>query len=346
MTKGKMNNSGITLIALVLTIIVLLILAGVSIAMLSGDNSILQKATDAKTNTDNAQIKEKIQLAYHSALTGGQGSYTKESLEDELEKEFGENNYNVDDSNNKNWILSAKGQSVTILAGKKSTEQSSKLSEEQLKAIIESKNEDCMIDENGNSIPFDVWRYRLNNTNETASLEGIEDDDDDASYADDAYNRNIADRKLEYEIPVFIKKGSKTYKVTELGEYALSHMNLQTISIPNTINTIGWRAFQNSTIDYIEIPDSVLTIGTQAFHVFDGNVQIGKGVKTIKNEAFSGSRILSITIPENVITVQSLAFYQWKDTQTINVPFTENNRPDGWNDGWDDFCHAIINYAE
>ena len=122
MTKGKMKNSGITLIALVLTIIVLLILAGVSIAMLSGDNSILQKATDAKTNTDNAQIKEKIQLAYHSALTGGQGSYTKESLEDELEKEFGENNYNVDDSDSSNWILTGKvkekEQNVTIPAGK------------------------------------------------------------------------------------------------------------------------------------------------------------------------------------------------------------------------------------
>lgn len=105
------------MIALVITIIVLLILAGISISMLSGDNSILQKATTAKENTDNAQIKERIQLAYHSALTGGQGSYTKESLENELKKEFGENNYNVDDSDNTNWILTAQGQSVTIEAG-------------------------------------------------------------------------------------------------------------------------------------------------------------------------------------------------------------------------------------
>ena len=92
--------------------------------MLSGDNSILQKSTEAKTRSDEAQIIERIQLAYHSALTGGQGSYTKESLESELEKEFGENNYNVDDSDNKNWILTAKGQSVIISAGIK-TEQPS-----------------------------------------------------------------------------------------------------------------------------------------------------------------------------------------------------------------------------
>ena len=121
--KSLKVSNGITLIALVITIIVLLILAGISISMLSGDNSILQKATDAKTNSDNAQIKERIQLAYHSALTGGQGSYTKESLEEELEKEFGENNYNVDDSNNTNWILTAQGQSVIISAGKKLEEK-------------------------------------------------------------------------------------------------------------------------------------------------------------------------------------------------------------------------------
>ena len=42
--KTKMRNRGITLIALVITIIVLLILAGVTIATLTGDNGILTRA--------------------------------------------------------------------------------------------------------------------------------------------------------------------------------------------------------------------------------------------------------------------------------------------------------------
>ena len=79
---------------------------------------ILQKATDAKENTDNAQIRERIQLAYHSALTGGQGSYTKDTLMQELKNEF-ESDYDVDDSDDDNWTLYAQGQSVTIPAGKK-----------------------------------------------------------------------------------------------------------------------------------------------------------------------------------------------------------------------------------
>ncbi len=48
---------GITLIALVITIIVLLILAGISISMLSGDNSIIKKAGEAATLTEIARIR-------------------------------------------------------------------------------------------------------------------------------------------------------------------------------------------------------------------------------------------------------------------------------------------------
>lgn len=87
--KKELNSrNGITLIALVITIIVLLILAGISISMLSGDNSILQNAADAKTNTGSSQIQERINLAYHSSLINGQGNVTEPSLESELKKEF------------------------------------------------------------------------------------------------------------------------------------------------------------------------------------------------------------------------------------------------------------------
>ena len=55
------RNKGITLIALVITIIVLLILAGVAISMLSGENGILKKAAEAKTKTEETQdIENKI----------------------------------------------------------------------------------------------------------------------------------------------------------------------------------------------------------------------------------------------------------------------------------------------
>ena len=58
MKNFKFDRKGITLIALVITIIVLLILAGVTIATLMGDNGILTKAQQAKTKTEEAQNQE------------------------------------------------------------------------------------------------------------------------------------------------------------------------------------------------------------------------------------------------------------------------------------------------
>ena len=69
----NMRNKGITLIALVITIIVLLILAGVTIATLTGENGILTRAQEAKTQTEEAEDIEKIRLAMSEAQIGESG---------------------------------------------------------------------------------------------------------------------------------------------------------------------------------------------------------------------------------------------------------------------------------
>ena len=74
--KSK-KNGGITLIALVVTIIVLIILAGVSISMLTGQNGILTRAAEAKEKTEKAQRDEQAQLADLESLieNGGESVY-------------------------------------------------------------------------------------------------------------------------------------------------------------------------------------------------------------------------------------------------------------------------------
>ena len=62
MKNNLRKRSGITLIALVITIIVLLILAGVSIATLTGENGILTQASSAKKQTEIAEAKERAKL--------------------------------------------------------------------------------------------------------------------------------------------------------------------------------------------------------------------------------------------------------------------------------------------
>ena len=75
--KGR-REKGITLIALVITIIVLLILAGVTIATLTGDNGILGKANDAKMQTEQAKEDENLKIA----IAGSYGTDGKLNLKD------------------------------------------------------------------------------------------------------------------------------------------------------------------------------------------------------------------------------------------------------------------------
>ena len=62
----KNNDKGITLIALVITIIVLLILAGISIAFLTGENGIISRATNAKFEKEKSEIKEMLGLSVNT----------------------------------------------------------------------------------------------------------------------------------------------------------------------------------------------------------------------------------------------------------------------------------------
>ena len=74
------TKSGITLIALVITVIVLLILAGVSIAMLTSENGILSQARKAKELTEIASEEEYIKLIILNQ------KITKEKIGEELKE--------------------------------------------------------------------------------------------------------------------------------------------------------------------------------------------------------------------------------------------------------------------
>lgn len=78
------KSKGITLIALVITVIVLLILAGISIAMLTGDNGILKKATTAKEQTSLSSAEEKVKIAVAGSYDTS-GSINIDELNSNLE---------------------------------------------------------------------------------------------------------------------------------------------------------------------------------------------------------------------------------------------------------------------
>ncbi len=90
----KKLNKGITLIALIITIIVLLILAGITIGMLTSNNSILNQSNNARKETLSSEEAEKVQLAVHDAVINSSqtasGELTTELVKNGIKGQFGD----------------------------------------------------------------------------------------------------------------------------------------------------------------------------------------------------------------------------------------------------------------
>ena len=93
----KNRETGITLIALVVTIIVLLILAGVSISMLTGSNGILTQANKAKEVTEISGEKEGMETAVLSIKVTN-SDITEDNLKTALDNQFGANKTTIEDN--------------------------------------------------------------------------------------------------------------------------------------------------------------------------------------------------------------------------------------------------------
>ena len=86
--KEKVENTkGITLIALVVTIVVLLILAGISIGAITGDNGIIDQAHNAKEDTERSQWEEQIDVAIIDAESKNRNPNMDDVIDELINKE-------------------------------------------------------------------------------------------------------------------------------------------------------------------------------------------------------------------------------------------------------------------
>ncbi len=87
----RKSDKGITLLALVITIIILLILAGITISTITGDDGIIKNAGQAKEETEIANEKEIVEKATVQAMGKNKyGNVEESELQSELDKETGE----------------------------------------------------------------------------------------------------------------------------------------------------------------------------------------------------------------------------------------------------------------
>lgn len=164
------KNIGITLIALVVSIIVLLILAGLSITMLTGQNGIIKNAISAKAQTNQSNMEEQLKLIVANEKIN---SYTNTTSEDNLEKELNNMGYNTltikwqnyiifDLDTNDEYRITENGQIENMGQtdlGKK-LKNAKMANDEQLEWDSSSSNV-IGLDDEGNTVNMLRWEYTL-----------------------------------------------------------------------------------------------------------------------------------------------------------------------------------------
>jgi len=103
---------------------------------------------------------------------------------------------------------------------------------------------------------------------------------------------------------------SKDSKLTEIGEKAFFYCKCSTIALPNSVETIGEKAFgYSSKLKKIELPNSLKSIGDYAFFGCPlTDIVFPSELKHIGEKAFSGCSITEIRIPQNVKYIGEKSF--------------------------------------
>src|SRR5574344_114788 len=97
--------------------------------------------------------------------------------------------------------------------------------------------------------------------------------------------------------------------VTSIGMSAFSENQLTSVTIPNSVTSIGDFAFSNNQLTSVTIPDSVTSIGNYAFANNQlTSVTIPNSVTSIGESAFESNQLTSVTIPDSVTSIGDYAF--------------------------------------
>lgn len=248
--NGNTQN-GITLVALVVTIVVLLLLAGITIATLLGNNGIILRAQEAKEKTEIERLTELVAMAV-SNLTidhlGDTSQITPQEIVEEIKRTEGRTDVTAKDATFPTYIAFEKeGKEIPVnLTGTTSGDDNDENGVYSV-AGVEDK-----------IAPQDLFYYEtISESEKTARITGIKE-----QYCNlDGYSKESGTKKYEdtnYEIkyegitdtlviPYQLEINGELYKVTEVnadmyyyyeGKILRCLPDIQSIIYPNTVTKI------------------------------------------------------------------------------------------------------------
>lgn len=282
--KSRKNEKGITLIALVITIIVLLILAGVSIALLTGDNGILTQAKASKISTTLATYKEELEL-----YKGEKRTENINFLDNSLNAGKVSLSYNTQKENED-------GNIRTVIT---------QINEEYIEKIEIIKGE--LLINTKNKQELEIARGLGIRVNPYEIIDGELTSSDG--------NLLLMDKNGTLIIPD---------SVTKIGEGAFANVSgLKTIIIPGTVKEISKGAFAyNQTLERVVLEEGIEIIKENCFQNCYNlkEINLPNSLKYIGEQAFYYCTSLKeITLPPNIEKLESWTFAGDKKLEQINL---------------------------
>ena len=335
MEKYRRNEaSGITLIALIVTIIVILILAGISISMVTGDNGILKNAGIAKENTEKFRIVEQIRSEILSKQRKGFDDITEEELKEILLK-YGtlsgndvgilsqiltttDGSYEITVSEIYDGTF---GASSILSAGLYNADTNEQIYDwNRLLALgnFIAVNGETLVRAQNISVPENVQRLKLVIT-------------DDGSVTTIGVLQAMPKLK-EVVIPAVVTQLSNNAifagnqdleKVTFASNSRITSIpqncfpdvrSLKSINIPNSVTSIGNYAFGGcSSLTSINLPNNVTSIGDAAFKDCTSlvSINLSNSLVSIGNSTFQNCTAFKgpLNLPNTITTIGNSAFY-------------------------------------
>lgn len=347
MKRGIIRQRGITLIALVITIIVLLILAGVTIAALSGDNGILTKAQETTEKTESASLEEKIKLLSAESIMNEYTGKNEEKTAQELQKVLEEQGENVlvvqwdkyiifDLDENKEYRVMNDG---SVKYWGESTMGITLKNMTNIDTLLIGENSDgervIGVDYNGMQVNMNFWEstildnktYALNDedalTGNVLTSGYIADEDNDN-------NVDILDGEIKGTIPQYIRteNDENWIAVTDLTQLFRNLTSLTVApKIPNTVLNLKGTFCDTDVRNTPEIPYGVISMNGTFGRCYNLEVapDIPDTVIDMTSTFYQCIRLNKIgTIPDSVKQM-STTFLECENLTYFNIPKNVEN---------------------
>ena len=310
----KEENKGITLIALVITIIVLLILAGITIRLLTGNEGILKKTEESVIETNHATIKEQIVMKSHE--------------------------YYIQKHTSKQEKNSMKSTIVDFLLAKNVIE-------------IPEDNNDTYYRVKANEL-YESSKLGYGQNKEHGDIYTIDKDDEKTyvlryyGFLNNEEPRTLLYLSVDGKVTdpsegELTESDKNIFSYNEDGTMitGINHEYLNTLENANeqiknivfpkekvqgtAIVGIADGAFQNETrIESIVFQEGVTQIGNQVFSGCSSlsSIKFPDTLETIGNVAFSGTGLQSVDIPDSVISLGGGTFSGCSSLETVSLNAT------------------------